>query len=455
MVRARMVSPEEHPDKVEATVKAHAAMLIRVFNMVRIVVMSGTPANRNLHLPIFFLRVASSSSPRPRRAAPGFGRAPSFERASWRASLPPPRVIVYESISRARTSSSALAPRSSLLGPRALAFRFVAHALMNALVARGARLAMLFCCFSGCSELRGRRHVREGNRLYREGRYPAALREYREAEALCPELPLLWLNEGLACRQMMIPGSKSPESQQATDCAVHAFGRMRQVAPTDPRAEQLYVQTLFDGDRFDLLVSRYTSALEVNPTDLSAITGLIQVSTRANRPEEALRWFERKASLLPRDAEAQYAVGVYAWQQLYQRGGGPDKASYDPRAEALPPEEAAVPAGAARAAETRTGDAGKRKRRSAVRPPVPVRKPPPPFAVGDLTGAARVKLAELGIVYLERALALRPQYQEAMVYLNLLHRQKSMAFLDEPARWQAEIDAAEIWRKRASGAKAL
>jgi tetratricopeptide (TPR) repeat protein len=431
MVRARIVSPEEHPDKVEATVKAHAAMLIRVFNMVRIVVMSGTLANRNLHGAIFFLRLTS---------------------------LPPPRVIVYESISRPSPPLRRClhsAARSALRALCSPASRSVAHALMNALLARSARLAMLICCLSGCSELRGRRRVREGNRLYREGRYPAALREYREAEGLCPDLPLLWLNEGLACRQMMTPGSKGPESHQATDCAVHAFERMRQVNPSDPRAEQLYVQTLFDGDRFDLLVSRYTSALEASPTDLSAITGLIQVATRANRPDEALRWFERKASLLPRDAEAQYAVGVYAWQQLYQRGGGPDKASYDPRADPIPPGEAAVSAGAARPAETTTGPAGQRKRRSAGRAPAPVRKPSPPFAVGDLTGPARVKLANLGIVYLERALALRPQYQEAMVYLNLLHRQKSMAFLDEPSQWQGEIDAAEIWRKRAAEAKAL
>ena len=51
-----------------------------------------------------------------------------------------------------------------------------------------------------------------------------------------------------------------------------------------------------------------------------------------------------------------------------------------------------------------------------------------------------------GVKYLQRALALRPQYREAMVYLNLLLRQKAMAYFARPSLWQACIDEAEKWR---------
>src|SRR6185295_15851121 len=126
----------------------------------------------------------------------------------------------------------------------------------------------------GCTELRGRRRIREGNRLYGEGRYKEALERYRSAEALVPEMPLLWLNEGLACRQLMIPGARTADSDGAVDCAVAAFERQRQLAPADPRAEQLLVQTLFDGDRFEALAARYGERLKKDPADLAAVGGM-------------------------------------------------------------------------------------------------------------------------------------------------------------------------------------
>ena len=50
---------------------------------------------------------------------------------------------------------------------------------------RGTAVACLcLVMLAGCTELRGRRRIREGNRLYREGRYAAALEQYRMAETL-------------------------------------------------------------------------------------------------------------------------------------------------------------------------------------------------------------------------------------------------------------------------------
>src|SRR5262249_30252578 len=95
---------------------------------------------------------------------------------------------------------------------------------------------------------------------------------------------------------------------------------------------------------------------------------------------------------------------------------GTDKASFDPRPDPKKPKE---------------------------------RKEPPPFAVGDLVGSSRVELADLGIGYLDKAVSLRPNYFEAMIYLNLLYRQRSFAFFDRPAQWQECVDRAADWQRRA------
>lgn len=285
----------------------------------------------------------------------------------------------------------------------------------------------------GCSELRGRRRIREGNQLYREGRFAEALIWFQAAEPLVPGLWLLWLNEGLTCRQMMVPGAHSTNNQQAVACALRAFDTVKRLRPNDPRGDQLYVQTLFDADRFSELADLYQRRLQAGPGDRAAINGLIQVYTRWNRPEEAIRWHERRATLDPQDAEAQYGVGVFIWNQLFQKGGGAEMAAFDPRPDPAPPRpDPAAP--------------NARPRASAGAPPAKI---PPPPGLGDIVGSARIRMADLGISYLSRAATLRPHYRDAMVYLNLLYRQRSFAFFNDPAAWQTNIDAAEKWRREA------
>lgn len=269
---------------------------------------------------------------------------------------------------------------------------------------------------SGCHELRGRRKAREGTHLYREGHYAEAVAAFEAAEALVPRFWVVPLNKGLTCRQMMVPGGRGPENDRAISCALAAFAAFKRLRPQDPRADQLYIQTLFDADRFAELAAIYQQRLRDKPNDLAAINGLIQAYTRWNRPEEALRAYQQRAALEPGDAEAQYAIGVFLWSQLFQKGGGAEMASFDPRPDPDHPAQ---------------------------------KKIPPPAGLGDIVGPQRARLADLGIAHLQKALALRPRYPEAMTYLNLLYRQKSYAYFADPAEWQANVDTAERWRRQA------
>ena len=108
-----------------------------------------------------------------------------------------------------------------------------------------------------------------------------------------------------------------------------------------------------------------------------------------------------------------YAAGVLIYELLFRKGGSGPNASFDPR---LGPES---------------------------------NQPAPQFAEGDLQGKERVELADVGREHLDRALAIRPKFGEAMAYTNLLHRQKALAYLDAPERWQEQMNAAESWRQRA------
>jgi tetratricopeptide (TPR) repeat protein len=268
---------------------------------------------------------------------------------------------------------------------------------------------------TGCSEVRGRRKIQEGNRLFRDGQYKDAVSSFEQAEQYVPNFWVLWLNKGYTCRQEIIPGAKTPENTAAVDCALSSFKRLQELKPDDPRGELLYLQTLFDGDKFDELAKIYAARFQKNPRDIDAVNGLIQVySKQPNKLDESLEWYAKKAELQTNDPEAQYSVGVYIWQQLMSHGGGQVQASFDPRFDPNKPKKKQI-------------------------------KLYPADAPGDIVGQQRIDLADKAIEYLQKAVSLRPKYAEAMVYVNLCYRQRAYASFQDPEQWQKDMDTATVW----------
>jgi len=283
---------------------------------------------------------------------------------------------------------------------------------------------------SGCRQVRGRKTIQDANELYKKGQYAEAVTLFERAQALVPELPVLWLNKGYTCRQLMT------SDRRFTSCALEAFAKLKQVAPRDVRGDQLYMQTLFDAEDYAALETIFLAQAHVaerrGALDLDAATGLQQVYFKQGNWARALSWARKAADARSGDAEAQYRMGAFIWQLLSTRGGGSEMNSYDPR----PKPAAAASPSAAR-----------------VKPAPAPAAAPPLFGPEDISGALRVELADEGIHYLERAMALHPRHPEAMIYLNLLYRQKSFAFFNEPDKWQAAVDKSKEWQEKGPEAR--
>ncbi|HVT07596.1 MAG TPA: hypothetical protein VHO67_09065 [Polyangia bacterium] len=286
----------------------------------------------------------------------------------------------------------------------------------------GALLALAaLAVFPSCSEVRGRKRIQDANELYRRGKYVEAVAKFEEAEAFVPGLPTLWLNKGYTCRQLIAPGGRDPESRRAAECALAAFKRLGEVAPNDPRASELTLQTWFDIGAWKELEATYLDRHRRNPSDLEAVHGLQDVYYKWGKWQQALDWSKQAAGLRPDDAEAQYGVGTFVWQILSAHGGGDKVASLSPWPAVI------------------------------AHPDQPAPEPPP--AADDVSGAARIALADEGIAYLHRALARRSRYPEAMTFLALLWRQKSFALFTDPIAWQTAVDEADDWQRRALDAR--
>jgi tetratricopeptide (TPR) repeat protein len=278
---------------------------------------------------------------------------------------------------------------------------------------------------SGCRQVRGRKAIQDANELYKKGQYVEAVSVFERAQVLVPELAVLWLNKGYTCRQLMT------SDRRFTSCALEAFAKLKQIAPRDARADQLYMQTLFDAEDYAALETIFLAQAHVaerrGDVDLDAATGLQQVYFKQGNWARALTWARKAADARPGDAEAQYRMCAFIWQLLSSRGGGNELNAYDPR-----PKPPAASAGVK---------------------PVPAPPPPPLFGPEDISGALRVELADEGIHYLERAMSLHPRHAEAMIYLNLLYRQKSFAFFSEPDKWQAAVDKSKEWQEKGLDAR--
>lgn len=268
----------------------------------------------------------------------------------------------------------------------------------------------------GCAELRGRKRIQEGNAAYKEGDYATAVARFNEAMLFVPDMPLLWLNRGYACRELIVPGAQAEVNRNAALCALESFKKLRELAPDDPRGDRLYVQTLLDVGEYKTIERTFSLRHERNPADLDVVLVLEQVFQKTGRWREALEFYRKAAALRPRDAEAQYAVGTYIWRILQSHGGGPAFAEYDPRPR---PEPAAA-------------------------------RPRPPVGPQDIVGRERLALAEEGIHYLGRAIELRPRYPDALAYMGLLHRQESFALFDDPPAWERAVSQAVALAARAA-----
>jgi tetratricopeptide (TPR) repeat protein len=267
----------------------------------------------------------------------------------------------------------------------------------------------------GCAELRGRKKIQDGNAAYKSGDFALAVKRFKEAEAFVPDMPLLWLNRGYACREMIVPGANATVNRAAALCALDSFKHLRELAPDDPRGDRLYVQTLLDVGEYKTIERTFTLRHEGNPADLDVVLVLEQVFLKMGRWREALEFYRKAAVLRSQDADAQYAVGAFIWQMLQTHGGGSTFVQYDPR-------------------------------------PRPDRPPPrrPVPEPGDISGPERMALAEEAIRYLGRALELRPRYPDALTYMGLLYRQQSFALFDDVDAWQRAVTEALSYAARAA-----
>lgn len=216
----------------------------------------------------------------------------------------------------------------------------------------------------GCNKLRARNQLNKGVEAYKNAQFDVAIEDFKNARQLDPTLTSAQLYLAAAYANQYIPGAPSPENLRNAQSAIDV----------------------------------YKQILEKDPNNLAAIDGIGSLlynmgGTPFNESEliEARSYHEKHIQISPNDPEPYYWVGVIDWALAYRANRGL-RDDYN---------RAASP-----------------KRQVKENDPLP-EKLRTQFT--DKYG----QTVDDGITSLQKAITLKPDYDDAMAYLNLMYRQKA------------------------------
>jgi tetratricopeptide (TPR) repeat protein len=243
----------------------------------------------------------------------------------------------------------------------------------------------------GCDRLRARDQLNKGVQSYRSAQYDAAIEHFKNAVSLDPNLSVAGLYLATAYAQQCVPGVDTPDNTRNCNQAIEEFKKL----------------------------------LEKNPGDVNSLKGIaslyFNMASGASKPEDKIKDLDAAkqyhADVIKNDsndAQAYYSVAVIDWTEAYKN-----------RMDAKT------------AAGIKTEDPIKDKKLCA-----------------EVQGKNQDKVQE-GIDYLNKALQIQKDYDDAMAYLNLLYREKADIECGDLEARKQDLATADDWVKKTMDTKKM
>lgn len=208
--------------------------------------------------------------------------------------------------------------------------------------------------------------------------------------------------------------------------AIGHFQKAVQLDPTLPMAK-LYLATAYaqqvvpdletpeNLQSAQMAIDGFKDVLVKEPKDLTALKGIASLYFNTKKYDDAREWQKKVIEVDPNDPEAHYSIGVIDWRLAYRNAvkelssvGMQDDGNGNPK----------MPKAACAQLQQENGP-----------------------------------LVTEGIEYLQKAIDLRPAYDDAMSYINLAYRRKADLECGNDAARKADLDQAVIWRDKSMGTR--
>jgi len=208
--------------------------------------------------------------------------------------------------------------------------------------------------------------------------------------------------------------------------AIDHFQRAVNLDPTYPMT-RLYLATAYaqqvvpnldtpeNEKTAQMAISGFQEVLREHPDDITSMKQIAALNFDLDKFDQAKQWQEKVLQADPKDAEAAYTVGVIDWTLAYKNA-----------------------VHALQGAGMQDDGMG---------------NPKMPKTVCKTLQDTNGSLVDDGLKYLQMAVNLRPNYDDAMQYLNLLYRRKADLDCGNDAARKADLAQAQDWVQKAMGAR--
>jgi tetratricopeptide (TPR) repeat protein len=229
----------------------------------------------------------------------------------------------------------------------------------------------------------------------------------------------------LAARDQLNKGVEAYKSARYEEAIGH-FQKATELDPTLPMAKT-YLATALAGNVVPGLdtpenmktanqaISIFQEVLVKDPTDVNSMKQIAGIYFSIKKLDDAKAWQKKVLAVDPKDPEAAYTVGVIDWTEAHEN--------------VL---KTLVPAGI-----TDDGEGNVKAPKKVMEPLKQLNAP----------------LVEEGLQYLIQAEQNRANYDDAMVYLNLIYRRKADLDYGNEAARKDDIAHADEWRTKAMGTR--
>ena len=229
----------------------------------------------------------------------------------------------------------------------------------------------------------------------------------------------------LAARDQLNKGVDAYKSARYEEAIGH-FQKATELDPSLPMAKSYlataYAQNVVPGlDTPDNLktaqqaISMFQEVLAKDPSDINSMKQIAGIYFSVKKLDDAKEWQKKVLAADPKDPEAAYTVGVIDWTKAHEN-----------TLKILSP--------------ANLNDDGEGNVKA-------------PKKVLEQIKQANESLVSEGLSYLNQAVANRPNYDDAMAYLNLIYRRKADVDYQDPNAVKDDVAKAKEWSAKAMGTR--
>jgi tetratricopeptide (TPR) repeat protein len=262
---------------------------------------------------------------------------------------------------------------------------------MRISTAVGAATMLAVLAAGGCGVVADRQRMNKANKLFAAKKYDQAIPEYQKIVKSDPDNWMANYYLAMSWMAQFHPQSNHPMDAEIKKQAVASLEKLMTLEPPSPedmdKVETYYLSLLTSAGDNEQAIAFLAKQLQKEPDNKDIMSQLAQLHAKVGNFDESLNWYEKIAQMDPKTKTNWYTVAVLCWERSNKAGM------------TISPEE-------------------------------------------------RTAIIQHGIESIDKALAIDPEYTEALAYKNLLYREKADALSKAGKDAEAQAAFAESLRLR-------